>query len=133
MASVRNAARLTVPIDTCSGSGSYTGRSTGRHFCMTAGVIESPIIVQPRGSKPLAAKCWLKAIELTSCIEANPKPLISKSPIASSSLSSISRKFGLTASIVFTNGRKRSRKASAISHLRSIMDFQNFMGRQGSP
>ena len=39
---------------------------------MNAGVIEQPTgSPRPRG-KPSAAKSWLKAIELTSRIEANP-------------------------------------------------------------
>src|ERR1700688_616638 len=39
------------------------------------GVIERPTSSQPSRGKPSAAKAWLKAIELTSRIEANPQAL----------------------------------------------------------
>jgi len=46
---------------------------------MNAGVIEPPTMEQPAGTRPRgkssAAKSWLKAIELTSGIEANPRQL----------------------------------------------------------
>jgi fatty-acyl-CoA synthase len=42
---------------------------------MSAGVIELPTETLPRQGKPSAAKSWLKAIELTSRIEANPDTL----------------------------------------------------------
>src|SRR5579863_68709 len=46
---------------------------------MNTGVIEPPTMEQPAGTrprgKPSAAKSWLKAIELTSRIEANPRQL----------------------------------------------------------
>ena len=42
---------------------------------MSAGVIELPPQTLPRQGKPSAAKSWLKAIELTSRIEANPDQL----------------------------------------------------------
>jgi fatty-acyl-CoA synthase len=42
---------------------------------MSTGVIEQPTETLPRQGKPSAAKSWLKAIELTSNIEANPQIL----------------------------------------------------------
>ena len=42
---------------------------------MNAGVIEQPAGSARRRGKPSAAKSWLKAIELTSRIEANPRRL----------------------------------------------------------
>jgi fatty-acyl-CoA synthase len=47
---------------------------------MSAGAVEHAIIEQPKGAsrphgKPSTAKSWLKAIELTSRIEANPHRL----------------------------------------------------------
>jgi len=42
---------------------------------MNAGVIAYPTETPPLRGKPSAAKAWLKAIELTSRIEANPQAL----------------------------------------------------------
>ena len=42
---------------------------------MTAGVIERPTNISSRPGRPPAAKAWLKAIELTSRIEADPQRL----------------------------------------------------------
>src|ERR1700704_459425 len=42
---------------------------------MSVGVIEPVTDGRPRQAKPSAAKSWLKAIELTSRIEANPDRL----------------------------------------------------------
>ena len=42
---------------------------------MNAGVIEHSTETLPVRGKPSAAKAWLKAIELTSRIEANPQAL----------------------------------------------------------
>ena len=44
-------------------------------FTMNAGVLEQPTDNPPLRGKPSAAKSWLKAIELTSRIEANPHRL----------------------------------------------------------
>ena len=42
---------------------------------MSTGALELPPQTLPRQGKPSAAKSWLKAIELTSNIEANPQTL----------------------------------------------------------
>jgi fatty-acyl-CoA synthase len=42
---------------------------------MSTGALEQPTETLPRQGKPSAAKSWLKAIELTSNIEANPQTL----------------------------------------------------------
>ena len=42
---------------------------------MSVGIIEPVTDGRPRQAKPSAAKSWLKAIELTSRIEANPNRL----------------------------------------------------------
>src|SRR5216684_5910774 len=42
---------------------------------VNTGVIERPMSNEPSRGKPSAAKSWLKAIELTSRIEANPRVL----------------------------------------------------------
>ena len=44
---------------------------------MSAGAIELSQDNEPRQVKPSAAKIWLKAIELTSRIEADPRRLFS--------------------------------------------------------
>jgi fatty-acyl-CoA synthase len=47
----------------------------GIHQAANTGVIEPPTSGEPPRTKPSAAKSWLKAIELTSRIEANPRAL----------------------------------------------------------
>jgi fatty-acyl-CoA synthase len=42
---------------------------------MTIGLVEQQTESQPRRGKPSAARSWLKAIELTSRIEADPRRL----------------------------------------------------------
>jgi fatty-acyl-CoA synthase len=64
-----------VPVNPWSGQQVYTRPSTNKYFAMNTDVIDQPTSSQrPRG-KPSAAKAWLKAIELTSGIEADPSRL----------------------------------------------------------
>ena len=47
------------------------------YSAMSVGALEQPTETLPRQGKPSAAKSWLKAIELTSGIEATPSRLFS--------------------------------------------------------
>jgi fatty-acyl-CoA synthase len=71
----RRAAFLTVSVNTWSGQGVYTFPEMSIEPAANTGVIERPTSSQPSRGKPSAAKRWLKAIELTSRIEANPLAL----------------------------------------------------------
>jgi fatty-acyl-CoA synthase len=66
---------LTLPINTWSGQHGYTLSSTKKYSAMNVDVIEQPTDSPRLRGKPSAAKSWLKAIELTSRIEANPQRL----------------------------------------------------------
>ena len=72
---------LTLPINTWSGQHGYIGSWANtvpwadKYPAMNASVIEQPTDGPRLRGKPSAAKSWLKAIELTSRIEANPRRL----------------------------------------------------------
>jgi fatty-acyl-CoA synthase len=60
-------------INSSSGSGGYTWPSVKKYPAMSEGVIEQATVSLAKPlSRPSVAKAWLKAIELTSRIEASP-------------------------------------------------------------
>jgi fatty-acyl-CoA synthase len=62
---------LTLLVNLWSGQHGYTSSGITKCSAMTSAVIDQPIN-RPRRGQPSAAKSWLKAIELTSRIEAEP-------------------------------------------------------------
>src|SRR5262249_28477340 len=77
--------RLTLPVNTCAGPRVYNTRTFNRRSAMNAGAIQQaadrtpergrPSTTQLATAKPSTAKIWLKAIELTARIEAEPTRL----------------------------------------------------------